>query len=982
MIQLPLQRYRVAILALTLGALLKVLLVDPLIPGKETPVLLLFVAIMVSAWYGGIKAGVVTTILAAAIADYLPIFRSSDIPASPLMLLSSVLEENLPIRVLICGGLLVSWFTHALRRTQQATISDRDAPQKQTISKLTLAIAPGEDSGIPPEGVQQTESALRQAELQRLRQHLENSPLAVIEWDFNFRVLHWSQQAQSLFGWTQEEVIGKHPSEWQFVFIEDRASVNSVIAQLLAGREQRNVSQNRNYTKNGAVVHCEWYNSALVNSSGKLVSVLSFALDITPRQTVEEELRQSERRYRYLASAMPLIVFTAQRDGALDYYNQQWFDYTGMTLEQTQGWGWQRVVHPEDLQKCLDGWREAVLTGQSFETEHRFQRYDGVYRWHLARAIPIRDEQGEIVSWVGTCTDIDDRKRQEEVEHFLALASSELANSLDYQTAIAKVAHLAVPHIADWCAVDIVDEDQTIRRLAVVHVDPSKVEWAQKLHERYPPHPEDLYGVPNVIRTGQPELYPDLPDEVIVASARDAEHLEILRGVGFTSTMIVPLVARGRTLGAIAFVSAESGRHYDESDLALAVELARRAGLAVDNARLFATVEKQLANRIQAEAEKTQLIASLQESEERFRTMADSAPVLLWVAGTDALCNFFNQGWLNFTGRSLEDELGNGWVEGIHAEDLQRRLDIYMTAFNARDNFEMEYRLKRADGEYRWIVDRGTPRFGPDGSFAGYIGSCIDITERKLAEQALRDRALELARMSATLANTNTTLEKRNQELEQFAYVVSHDLKAPLRAIANLSSWIEEDMQSYLNEETQQHMNLLRGRVNRMEALIDGLLLYSRVGRVKIPVELVDVATLIADVIDSLAPPKSFTITIASPMPRLKTELLPLQQVFANLIGNAIKHHGRVDGNVTLSVGDKGQFYEFAIADDGRGIEPRYHEKVFVMFQTLEARDKVENTGVGLALVKKIVENKGGTIRLESQLGQGATFYFTWPKQS
>ncbi|HAA29820.1 MAG TPA: histidine kinase [Cyanobacteria bacterium UBA8553] len=256
-----------------------------------------------------------------------------------------------------------------------------------------------------------------------------------------------------------------------------------------------------------------------------------------------------------------------------------------------------------------------------------------------------------------------------------------------------------------------------------------------------------------------------------------------------------------------------------------------------------------------------------------------------------------------------------------------------------------------------------------------------DITESKKTEQALRSRADELARLTTALAQTTASLEKRNAELDQFAYIVSHDLKAPLRAIANLSQWLEEDLEAHLTDETRHQMELLRGRVYRMEALINGLLHYSRSCRVRTELAAVDVEALLEDVIDSLAPPPEFTITIMPGMPTLFTERLPLAQVFANLISNGIKHNPRRDGQIVISVTHKTDFYEFTVTDNGLGIAPEFLEKVFVMFQTLEAPDTVENTGVGLAIVKKIIEDKGGTISLESNLGQGATFRFTWPKQ-
>ncbi|PLZ90111.1 PAS domain-containing sensor histidine kinase [Fischerella muscicola CCMEE 5323] len=372
---------------------------------------------------------------------------------------------------------------------------------------------------------------------------------------------------------------------------------------------------------------------------------------------------------------------------------------------------------------------------------------------------------------------------------------------------------------------------------------------------------------------------------------------------------------------------------------------------------------------------------ALRESKQLFQAMADTAPVMIWMSGVEKLCNYFNKPWLDFTGRTMEQELGSGWAEGVHPEDLERCLHTCVTAFDTRQNFIMEYRLRRFDGEYRWILDTGAPRWNEDGSFAGYIGSCIDISDRKQTELAVQQRAEELTRVNTILAQTTAMLKKRNDELDQFAYVTSHDLKAPLRAIANLSEWIEEDLQDQLPEENRQQMRLLRGRVQRMEALINGLLEYSRIGRIKTPVSVVKVGEMLQEVIESLAPPPTFTIEIQPRMPTLLTKRLPLQQVFSNLISNAIQHHNRSDGHVKISVEDRGDYYEFAVADDGPGIACEFQNKIFVIFQTLEAPDHKESTGVGLAIVKKIVETETGTITLNSQLGAGSTFRFTWPKQ-
>ncbi len=236
--------------------------------------------------------------------------------------------------------------------------------------------------------------------------------------------------------------------------------------------------------------------------------------------------------------------------------------------------------------------------------------------------------------------------------------------------------------------------------------------------------------------------------------------------------------------------------------------------------------------------------------------------------------------------------------------------------------------------------------------------------------------------MLAQIQRRQEELERSNRDLDQFAYVASHDLKAPLRAISTLAGWIEEDLEDSLSDESRQQMRLLRSRVARMDALIEGVLRYSRVGRMETGEELVDVGGLIRELVELQALPDGFSVVIAPNLPVFRTKRLRLGQVFSNLINNAVKYHDRLEGQITVWSEQQHEFYEFIVEDDGPGIAPEHHERIFVMFQTLQPRDEVESTGLGLALVKKLVEEEGGTIVLESDIGKGARFRFTWPMQS
>ena len=223
-------------------------------------------------------------------------------------------------------------------------------------------------------------------------------------------------------------------------------------------------------------------------------------------------------------------------------------------------------------------------------------------------------------------------------------------------------------------------------------------------------------------------------------------------------------------------------------------------------------------------------------------------------------------------------------------------------------------------------------------------------------------------------------LEKVNQELREFAYIVSHDLKAPLRAVNQLSGWIAEDYGECLDQEGKKKLELLSDRVKRMHAMIDAILQYSRIGRTREQEQEIDVHELVKLVIDSIAPPDHIRIIIEERLPHLKTEKTRLEHIFQNLLDNAVKFTEKEAGEIRVGCNGRGMFHEFYVSDNGPGIEPKYHARIFQIFQTLNPREYSESTGIGLSLVKKMVETMGGAIRLESEPGEGSTFYFTLPK--
>ena len=256
------------------------------------------------------------------------------------------------------------------------------------------------------------------------------------------------------------------------------------------------------------------------------------------------------------------------------------------------------------------------------------------------------------------------------------------------------------------------------------------------------------------------------------------------------------------------------------------------------------------------------------------------------------------------------------------------------------------------------------------------------LTWQEQLKQTVLVRTRELKEKSEKLNQVIAQLQDSNLELEQFAYVTSHDLKAPLRGITHLSEWIEEDLTGKeLSKSTAEYLQLIRSRAQRMEQLIHGILQYSRIGRVNMEITDVDIGDLIKLVVEELMPPADMIITVGEGMPVVQANPTMMRQIFANLIGNAIRYRDvDKEGLISITVKDHDQYYKFTVKDNGVGIDPQFHEKIFGMFQTLTPKDKSESTGVGLTIVKKIIQYHGGTIDLESQVGKGASFIFTWPK--
>ncbi|MFN8298697.1 MAG: ATP-binding protein [Chitinophagales bacterium] len=364
-----------------------------------------------------------------------------------------------------------------------------------------------------------------------------------------------------------------------------------------------------------------------------------------------------------------------------------------------------------------------------------------------------------------------------------------------------------------------------------------------------------------------------------------------------------------------------------------------------------------------------QLAGLLKESESRFATLADASPVMIWMTDKDNLCYYFNKAWLDFTGKKFEEELGTGWLKNVHPDDMILLNDI-APQLNAYAEYSVEYRLRRKDGTYRHILEIGTPRFLPDSKFAGYMGSCLDISEMKLVQNELSNYANELKRS--------------NEELEQFAYVASHDMQEPLRMIASYIQLIQRGLESGRTDGLTEFMGFVLDGTSRMQALISDLLQFSRVSRKGNPFTRVDMnetARIAIGHLQQKIKENNATVNFGS-MPVVFGDSFQLIRLLQNLADNAIKFkHPDRKPEINISVEERDSDWLFKVSDNGIGIEDKFYNRIFVIFQRLHTRNEYEGTGIGLAVCKKIVERHGGEIWVESEEGKGSTFYFTIKKQ-
>jgi two-component system CheB/CheR fusion protein len=380
------------------------------------------------------------------------------------------------------------------------------------------------------------------------------------------------------------------------------------------------------------------------------------------------------------------------------------------------------------------------------------------------------------------------------------------------------------------------------------------------------------------------------------------------------------------------------------------------------------------------------------EREAWLRNMADNAPVMIWVADKDKSRTFSNKTWLAYTGRTPEQEEGSGWKDDIHPHDLEDYLKVFNKGFEEKKSYQSEYRLRRIDGEYRWILSIAKPTYSSEGTFTGFIGTCTEIHDKRLMNEELEKR---VEQRTNDLQEMNKELERSNSELQQFAYVASHDLQEPLRKIITFSDSLDR-YKDNLPEKGKAYVEKIATSAERMTRLIDDLLNFSRISRADeqfASTDLNDVLKSVLGDFDLIINQKKAIIS-KDKLPEIEAIPIQMKQLFHNLLSNALKFSKEGVApliNITsrklpkeevekLLVPNRSLDYiEIVFKDNGIGFNADFCEQIFNVFQRLNASKDYPGTGIGLALCRKIVNNHGGTIHAYSQENEGASFYVVLP---
>jgi PAS domain S-box-containing protein len=715
--------------------------------------------------------------------------------------------------------------------------------------------------------------------------------------------------------------------------------------------EKESAQENGNYTGMRADPSINTVDDSIDNETARKQEEAAGGQE---RELLMEQLQKENALLDALFSNAPVGIGFLDRDLRPLKVNKALAEMSGIPAEQRRGETLEELYPALDTE-IFSRLHRVVATGEPL-VGHEISGFTsakpGVRRYWSVNYFPVY-LHGEIVGVGVICTEITQRRLAEieqekarERGQFLSKVSKVLASSLDYQTTISNIADLVVPELADWFTVDLLDEQGNFHLLEVAHRDPAKVAWAWELRKKFPVDPEAAGGSQEVVRTGKAQLYPDIPDEMLVALTNSEEELEIARQVGFSSVIAVPLVARGKTLGVVTFIHAESGRRYDENDLALAEEVGRRAGVALDNARLYREIK---------------------DARDQLDVILQGVGDGIFVQDSAGRTIFANEATAIIFGYTSADEMLSTPIDVMvkQSEMIDDAGQPFpLDQFPNRRAFAGErepqaiigFRNRITGQPERWLLIKARSIYDEQGNILYVITLSHDITEQHLAE-------------------------KRKDE---FISMASHELKTPVTSIKGFTQVLLSRLKYSGDEQTQRFLARMDAQLNKLTKLINDLLDISKMQSGKLPLqkETFRLDLAVSEIVENLqavTPTHQLWIEESVEV-EVYADKDRIEQVLINLLTNAVKYSPDAKDVVIRVTKDEEQA-TVSVQDQGIGIDIIHQQKIFERFY--QVTDPMEKTypglGIGLYISHEIMQRHHGSLKVVSSKGHSSTFSFSLP---
>lgn len=870
------------------------------------------------------------------------------------------------------------------------------------------------------------EAIARAIELETI---LENITDGVIVYDNEGKIVRTNTAALEILKYPSNDLkstISERVSErygfWSETGEKLKAEDMPAMRALKKGEKIKNM-----ITKIQGAGDLRWVNVSAVPliSSGIQIGAVATISDITEKKKAEEALQKSEHQFRSLLTATSEVLYRMSPDWST-MLQLNGHNFLVDTENENPDW-LQEYIHPDDQSNVMAAINEAIKNKSIFELEHRVRQADGSWGWTYSHAVPLLNTDGKIIEWFGAASDFTKRKQAEEA---LTIREAQLDAFFANSPAILNLVD------ENFC---YINTDKLTPTYYGLNRDTIKGKCVKDLSKDFIEQTGKV--MQHIIETGELVLNEQFQAPVPGRSGEMAYwSTSMFRvplgnkkwGVGVISLEITDIKhAEQELIKAyeqydLLFNSIEEGfAHYqavyDETgrlDDLLVLDI-NPAGAALSgvsrekqigkrwkevwtgiedylfdiyrkvdqsgeliNFEHFSGITQQwYSNNIKKIdnghfavtffniTERKVMEDALRKSEENYRQLADSMPQIVWTTDENGKIDYFNQKWYDYTGLTVHESFNSKSREIFHPDDIEDVLSVWKKAYETTQPLETKVRMKWKGGKYYWHLSRVIPIKDSNGKIIRWIGTATNIDEMKCTEERLE--------------KTLTELEKSNKELEQFAYVASHDLQEPIRMISNYTQLLSMTYSGF-DDKAAEYMGFIVEGSKRMLQQINDFLQFSRVSKRGEEFVVIDINKIVKEALRDLqfAIENSGAIINYNDLPVLKADPFQMKQLFQNLISNSIKYRSNEKPVIEIKSHKEDKIWVFSIKDNGIGIDPKYFEKIFVLFQRLHSdRQKYPGTGIGLALSKKIVERHRGKIWVESAEGKGSTFYFSIPAE-